>query len=95
MTRKTTNTPYDPARLLDGLLHHLQLDNDSALSRRLNVAGQVIYSIRHGYLPIGASMLLWMQEASGLSMGELRHLLGDQRTTLRPAYAIRPSGRKR
>lgn len=88
-------TPYNPARLLDALLHHFQLENDGALARRLNVASQVLYAIRHGEQPIAASMLLWMQEASGLSMRELRHFLGDRRASWRPVYAIRPPKRKR
>ena len=108
--KTTPYHPYNPARLLDALLHHLQLDNDGALSRRLHVARHVIQSIRHGHLPVarhviqsirhghlpvGASMLLWMQETSGLSIHELRHLLGDRRTTCRPAYVIHspPPGR--
>lgn len=88
-------TPYNPGRLLDALLHHFQLDSDSALARRLNVATQVLYAIRQGEQPIAASMLLWMQEASGLSMRELRHYLGDRRASWRPVYAIRPPQRKR
>lgn len=84
-----TITPYNPARLLDALLHHLHLDSDGALSRRLHVAGHVIHSIRHGRQPVGASMLLWMQETSGLSIHELRHLLGDRRATCRPLHLIR------
>jgi hypothetical protein len=86
--KTASHQPYNPARLLDALLHHLQLDNDGALSRRLHVASHVIYSIRHGYQPVGASMLLWMQETSGISIRELRHLLGDRRATCRPAYVI-------
>lgn len=89
--KTTSYVPYNPARLLDALLHHLQLDNDGALSRRLHVASHVIQSIRHGSLPVGASMLLWMQETSGLSIRELRHLLGDRRATCRPAYVIHSS----
>lgn len=79
---------YNPARLLDALLHHLGLNNDGALSRRLKVARQVIADIRHGRIPVAASMLLWMQEASGLSIGELQRLLGDRRATCRPAFAL-------
>ncbi|TCS36942.1 hypothetical protein EDC30_105164 [Paucimonas lemoignei] len=80
---------YSPARLLDALLHHLKLNNDNALSRRLHVTGNVIQAIRHGTMPIGASMLLWMQEVSGLSVHELRQLLGDRRARCRPAHVIR------
>lgn len=86
--KTTSHNPYNPARLLDALLHHLQLDNDGALSRRLHVASHVIHAIRHGDQPVGASMLLWMHETSGLSIRELRHLLGDRRSTCRPAHVI-------
>lgn len=91
MTLGKSSSPlhYSPARLLDALLHHLKLDNDGALSRRLHVAGHVIHAIRHGHMPVGASMLLWMQEVSGLSVHELRQLLGDRRARCRPVHVIR------
>lgn len=89
MNQRTIYTHYNPARLLDALLQHLQLENDGALSRRLKVARQVIDDIRHGHMPVAASMLIWMQEATGISIRELRHLMGDRRATCRPAYAMR------
>jgi hypothetical protein len=74
---------YDPNRLLDTLLERLKLKNDAALSRLLDVAPPVISKIRHGRLPVGASMLIRMHEETGLSIRELRDLMGDKRNRLR------------
>jgi hypothetical protein len=56
---------------------------DAALSRALEVAHPVLSKIRHYRLPVGASMLIRMHEASGLSIRELRDLMGDRRTKYR------------
>ncbi|RZI40305.1 hypothetical protein EGT07_24830 [Herbaspirillum sp. HC18] len=74
---------YDPNRLLDTLLERLNLKNDAALSRTLGVAPPVISKIRHGRLPVGASMLVRMHEETGLNIRELRDLMGDRRNRLR------------
>lgn len=76
---QTTRLTYNPHRLLDALLERLQLPNDSALSRKLKVAASIIADIRQGRLPVGGSMLMWMSEATGISVPELRTLLGDRR----------------
>ncbi|GAB3546513.1 hypothetical protein GCM10027343_24380 [Noviherbaspirillum agri] len=74
---------YDPNRLLDTLIERLNLKNDAALSRTLGVAPPVISKIRHGRLPVGASMLIRMHEETGLNIRELRELMGDRRNKLR------------
>lgn len=74
---------YDPNRLLDTLIERLNLKNDAALSRTLGVAPPVISKIRHGRLPVGASMLIRMHEETGLNIRELRELMGDRRNRLR------------
>jgi hypothetical protein len=81
-------TPYNPAALLDALAQRLQLNGDHALSRKLKVAKHVLANIRRGTLPICASMLLWMHEASGISIDELRRLMGDRRATCRPRACL-------
>jgi hypothetical protein len=90
MTQQHQVTPsaYNPGRLLDALITRMGLQNDGALSRKLKVAKTVIYKIRHGHLPVPASMLMWMHEATGISIGELRALMGDRRTKFRLSYAI-------
>jgi|SRR4051812_23960541 len=79
---------YNPNHLLDTLLQTLHLRNDGALSRKLKVATTVIKNIRHGKIPVAASMLIWMHEATGISIEELRRLMGDRRASFRPAYVV-------
>lgn len=82
------SSAYNPNRLLDALLQRLGLQSDNALSRKLKVARGVIAGIRRGRLPVGASLLLWMHEATGIAIEELRRMLGDRRAKFRPCYAI-------
>jgi hypothetical protein len=76
-------TTYDPNRLLDALLEKMNLKNDAALSRMLEVAPPVISKIRHRRLPIGASLLIRMHETTGMSIRDLRDLMGDRRMKYR------------
>ena len=66
---------YDPNRLLDALIQKLNLKNDAALSRALEVRPPVISKIRHRTLPVGASLLIRMHEVTDLSIRELRSVL--------------------
>lgn len=84
----TMQTEYDPNRLLDTLMKRLGITSDKTLSRRLQIAKHVICNIRTGRLPIGASMLLWMAEATGTSINELRSILGDRRAKARLNCAL-------
>jgi Sec-independent protein translocase protein TatA len=61
----------------------MQLKNDAALSRMLEVAPPVISKIRHHRLPVGASLLIRMHEVTGMSIRDLRDLMGDRRTKYR------------
>lgn len=79
----TSQESYDPNHLLDVLLEKMQLKNDAALSRRLEVAPPVLSKIRHRRLPVGASLLIRMHEVTDLSIRELRDLMGDRRTKYR------------
>jgi hypothetical protein len=78
-------TTYDPNRLLDALIGKLQLKNDAALARALEVSPPVLSKIRHLKLPVGASMLIRMHEEADLSIRELRGLMGDRRSKFRQA----------
>lgn len=69
---------YDPNRVLDAIMEKLNLKNDAALSRALEVAPPVISKIRHRTLPIGATILLRMHEVSEFSIRELKSLMGVQ-----------------
>ena len=92
----TSQPEYDPDNLLDSLLKKLELKNDAALSRVLDVAPPVISKIRHRRLPVGASILIRMHEVSGLTVGDLRALLGDRRQKFRlsPIQGMPKDGNK-
>jgi hypothetical protein len=81
--RLADQVAYDPNNLLDALIEKLNLKNDAALSRALEVAPPVISKIRHRRLPVGASLLIRMHEVSDLSIKELRTLMGDRRDKFR------------
>lgn len=74
---------YSPGRLLDTLAAKLNARNDAALARAIEVAPAIVSKIRHGRLPVGASILLRMHEASGIDIRELRDLMGDRRGRMR------------
>ena len=71
-----TEPTYDPNKVLDAIMERLNLKNDAALSRALEVAPPVISKIRHRTLPIGATILLRMHEVSEFSIRELKSLMG-------------------
>lgn len=76
-------TEYNPNRLLDTIIDNLRLRNDAQLCRVLEVAHPMISKIRHGHIPVGAAMLIRMHEATGLSIRDLRYLMGDRRKKFR------------
>jgi hypothetical protein len=82
MTNRKLPDPaeYDPNQVLDAIMEKLQLKNDAALSRALEVAPPVISKIRHRTLPIGATILLRMHEVSDFSIRELRTLMTPRST---------------
>ena len=85
------NVHYTPANLLDTLLDKMQLQNDVALAHALGVTPPVISKIRQCQKPIGAALLLRMHEQSGLSVQELRQLMGDPRETFFLPFWFRPA----
>lgn len=82
-TTMTSAQRYDPDQLLASLIGQLNLKNDAALSRALEVSPPVISKIRHRRLPVTASLLIRMHEVSTLSIHELRQLMGDRRGKFR------------
>ncbi|NHQ93337.1 helix-turn-helix transcriptional regulator [Janthinobacterium lividum] len=80
MTQATTESPYRSLDnhagnndLLDMLLAKGP-KNDAALARALEVAPPVISKIRHGRLPIGASLLIRMHEVFDVPIRELKRI---------------------
>jgi hypothetical protein len=69
----------NPGKLVNALVEMLGLRNDAALSRVLNVSPSLISRLRHKKTKISEGLLLNMQEVSGMSIKELRALMGDFR----------------
>ncbi len=70
---------YDPNRLLDALREQLDVTSDVALARLLEIPPPVLSKIRHNKLAVGASVLLRMHDLTGISIRDLRYLMGDRR----------------
>lgn len=82
----------DPGRLLDSLIEKLKLKNDAALARVLEVAPPVISKIRNYRLPVGATLLIAMHEVTGMTIAELRALMGDRRAKFRGPFGAEVTG---
>lgn len=67
--------PQDPNYFLDGLITLLKLKNDAALARAIAVSPPAVSKLRHGRLPVTATLLLRLHDYTGLSIAELRAML--------------------
>lgn len=74
----TTDQEIDGSgdNFVDKLIDAMSLKNAAALAARLDVSAAVISKIRHGVLPVGASMLITAHEESGFSIAELKAFAG-------------------
>lgn len=72
----------NPNNLLNASLRMLKLKNDAQLARKLGIDPPILSRIRHHRLPVGAMLLIRLNELTGLTIQELRALMGD----LRPSY---------
>jgi hypothetical protein len=74
---------YDPNRLLDTVIDLLGLGNDAALSRALGIWASHLSSMRRHREPVGAGLLIRLHEETGLTVAQLRKLMGDRRKKFR------------
>lgn len=74
---------YDPDQLFDSAIARLQLRNDRELSRLLQLASPLIRKMRRHQLPISGVVPLRLHEVTGISLRELRQLMGDRRHKFR------------
>ena len=85
---KRSDTPgvgedYDPALLLNSIMDSMHLSEDAELAKRLRMDRRLLSKIRERRLQISGSMLMQMQEATGITIAELRRILGDRRSKSR------------
>ena len=75
---------YDPNNLLDHVKRKLGYRSDAKLSFSLAVAPPVISKIRKRKLPVGHMILIRLHEITGISIKDLRALMGDHRPRFLP-----------
>jgi hypothetical protein len=83
MNSRITQHDYNPNRFLDALMHHLHIHGDQALAKRLKISHRIIKNIRTGQYPIAGSLLMCIEDASGVAVSELRRWMGDRRMKCR------------
>ncbi|MES2264695.1 MAG: hypothetical protein V4724_39860 [Pseudomonadota bacterium] len=81
------NPDYTPNTLLDALLKHLNLKSDAELSRALEIDSPIISKVRHYRIPISSAVIIRMHEVTGMSIKELKSLLGNRRMKWRMSNA--------
>jgi hypothetical protein len=79
------NPHYNPEPLLDTLMRILGVRNDRQLAYRLSVNPPQICKVRKRRLSVAPSLLISMHEESGLSLLQLRALMGDYREHTGPS----------
>lgn len=62
--------------LLDNIMKDANIKNDAHLSRLTEVSPPVISKLRNGWLPMGPSMLISLNEVSGRSIRDMKAHLG-------------------
>ena len=74
-----TSTLGSPNTLLDYVIDKLDLKNDADLASRLEVDPGMISRIRHGKLPVGATILVRIHEETGDNIRYLKQLAGTKK----------------
>jgi hypothetical protein len=70
---------YQPDALIDFVREKIGVLNDAELCNALRLYPPAISKIRHRKMGLGASILLTFHDATGISISELRALMGDDR----------------
>jgi len=79
------NPHYDPETLLDTLMRILGARNDRQLAHRLGVQPSQVCKVRKRRVSVAPSLLISMHEETGLSLRQLRALMGDYRAHTGPS----------
>jgi hypothetical protein len=83
MIERPPAATYDPNRLFDTLLRNMHLDSDEALCAALRIPSYLVSSIRRGEGSVAPSLLIRINELSGINVRELRCWMGDRRSEYR------------
>lgn len=61
---------------IDAILAKGRIKNDAELSRLLEMAPPVISKLRHGRMPVGATVLIAINEVTDIPVREMKAMLG-------------------
>jgi hypothetical protein len=84
------NPHYDPEALLDTLMRMLGARNDRQLAHLLGVQPSQVCKVRKRRVSVAPSLLISMHEETGLSIRQLRALMGDYREHTGPSATHPP-----
>lgn len=70
---------YSPENFLNRVLNAMNLKNDAALARALEVTPAVVSRVRNKKAPVSANLLLVIHDISEIAIPELRRMMGDSR----------------
>ena len=77
LTESHLNNPaYAPEKLLDAMHARLQLKNDAALARTLQLPPAVVSKLRRRQTGITAAIMIRMHDVTGWSINDLRAHMG-------------------
>jgi transcriptional regulator with XRE-family HTH domain len=77
---------YQPDVLIDFVREKMGLASDAELCRALGIHPPAISKIRHRKMGLGATLLLIFHDVTGMSISELRALMGDNRKPYREIH---------
>ncbi|MDQ9170075.1 hypothetical protein Q8A64_06570 [Oxalobacteraceae bacterium R-40] len=83
MNQRNTHKEYNPNHFFDTLMRHLHLHSDQALAKRLRISLKIIKDIRSRQYPVAGSILMCIEEVTGIAVAELRRWMGDRRMKCR------------
>ena len=87
---ESDNPHYDPDNLLNAVMRVMRARNDRELALSLGVQASQICKIRKRRASVPPHLLISMHEETGLSLRQLRALMGDYREHTGPS-ALHPA----
>lgn len=79
---------YSPINLLDEIINRMQLKNDAALARFLDIPPPVVCKIRRKHIGTSGDMLLRMHDFTGIPIDDLRALGGIPKYSNEPVQRV-------
>lgn len=83
MDAPTVAQSYNPSNLFDFLCRRYRAKTDVQLAMLLGVGNPLICKMRRRVQPVSGSLLIRIHEITGISIRELKEIMGDRRSKQR------------